>query len=147
MMRSLVVLITLLTLSCGAGPNPSAYIDKEVDKIIEQWNSLTGIAFRGSIIFASDKNFIGDAVAYCERYGFNDKNSTISLKYSYFSKLPDRSRQAILFHELGHCVLLRDHDNRRTGDWCAASFMHSEVISPACLDKHWEAYLSEFNVR
>jgi hypothetical protein len=50
----------------------------------------------------------------------------------------------LIFHELGHCVLGRDH--MPWGDYmmaCPSSFMYRAVLSTECIENNYENYLHE----
>lgn len=52
-------------------------------------------------------------------------------------------RYALIVHELGHCVLQRDHDDNLLDDGCPESIMNSFLPSSECLVKHHLDYLTE----
>jgi hypothetical protein len=50
-----------------------------------------------------------DIVAYCMSYEYNNGNYIVVDK-GYWSKYNVYGRETMVLHELGHCVLNRDHD-------------------------------------
>jgi len=77
------------------------------------------------------------------------------------------SREELIFHELGHCVLYRSHTEPTTSggivgfferllfelglsekqgslkDGCPMSYMHPSILSVQCVNKHYRYYISE----
>ena len=61
----------------------------------------------------------------------------------HFNKIGTVLRQHIVFHELGHHVLRRHHDNRILKDGCPRSIMHSKIKNRKCYIKHHRYYIKE----
>jgi hypothetical protein len=54
------------------------------------------------------------------------------------------SRKQLIYHELGHCVLDKDHvDEIMHGNGCPVSLMHSYVVSDSCFNEHEHYYLQD----
>lgn len=52
-------------------------------------------------------------------------------------------REIIMFHELGHCVLKRDHVWHEDEKRCPPSIMKYKVIDPGCYEKYRDHYIKE----
>ena len=48
----------------------------------------------------------------------------IVIKQPYWNTLGDYGREQLIFHELGHCALNRDHDNNKDIYDCPMSIMY-----------------------
>lgn len=58
--------------------------------------------------------------------------------------IPDYVREALVFHELGHCVLGRQHDDAVDDNGCADSLMHPYInVAVTCYKKERDKYLNE----
>lgn len=64
----------------------------------------------------------------------------IRLNYMYVDNIEMERR--ILFHELGHCVLGRPHDDRMA-PWGPASLMNTFLIDANMFHNHQDYYLNE----
>lgn len=61
-----------------------------------------------------------------------------------FEAFSDIRKKALIFHELGHCVLGRfKHNDALLADGCPASLMAETTPKNDCLNTHWEEYVRE----
>lgn len=67
----------------------------------------------------------------------------VVLNYIRWEQMSGIERRALVYHELGHAALGRDHYNTFLPDNCPASLMNSYAISEWCLIEHWELYKFE----
>jgi hypothetical protein len=69
----------------------------------------------------------------CRHYtnGYRD----IHLNKLYWQEMTDKQRKALVWHELGHCILGLDHDNRLQPNGCPVNAMYREVPHAVCLEK------------
>jgi hypothetical protein len=49
----------------------------------------------------------------------------------------------LIFHELGHCVLNRDHVPSDSVRLCPTSFMYDTVMGTGCIKDHYDEYIKE----
>lgn len=61
---------------------------------------------------------------------------------SYWESIDDLQREQLMYHELGHCILDRNHDSR-TINGCAFSIMHPYMISENCYEPARDVYVGE----
>lgn len=66
----------------------------------------------------------------------------IRIDRTIWEELPDVYREFIVFHELGHCVLFRDHDESADGQGNCLSIMRSGV--EGCRDNYFDDTRSFF---
>lgn len=65
------------------------------------------------------------AAAQCD-YGSETNSPTITVRKSYWDIITDTERQQLLYHELGHCILLRkNHRDARDFNGMPISIMNS----------------------
>jgi hypothetical protein len=88
----------------GCGQQPQRSTNKEFIPYIERFTRATTITPDISINF----NKLEDYVGVC--FIFNNGQRKIEIDAQFWDEADDLTREELLFHELGHCVLNRDHD-------------------------------------
>ena len=139
----LVFLTTLLSLSCTKEniliepdieeiPNkPVAYegVDEELWDYFDRFEleasargkivDLRATMVSGTISEIANKNVAG-------RCNYNQRNpNKVTIDLSFWKRAGDRSREFVVFHELGHCVLFRGHKEDATVGNICKSIMRS----------------------
>ena len=56
-------------------------------------------------------------------------------------------KESLILHELGHCVLFRDHRNGKLKDGCPISLMSEHIVSYKCARKYRDYYIKELMER
>ena len=74
-----------------------------------------------SIIEIEEQNVAG----YCQYH--NNVATDIVIDKSFFEQASDSWREMVIFHELGHCVLYRGHEEATLNNGTCASIMRSGV--------------------
>ena len=74
-----------------------------------------------------------------------DKPKKIVVDIDYWDSANESDRQFLIFHELGHCFLNREHDDRKDADNVCVSIMHStpQACDFLLTDDNKEAYFDE----
>ena len=67
----------------------------------------------------------------------------ITIDRKYWWAANERQRTALIFHELGHCVLGRAHVDSVERDGCATSLMNSIAEFAGCFPEQYGRYLLE----
>lgn len=67
----------------------------------------------------------------------------IKIDKSYWPKMSKLQKKNLIIHELGHCVLQRDHVKSNSVLVCPTSFMHDTVMYDYCLKEHYDEYIKE----
>ena len=75
-------------------------------------------------------------------------NSIISINPSFWKYASNADREQLLFHELGHCVLSRDHDTTRVGSidtnsGHALSIMYPYHMGTQAYTNNYDYYMKE----
>lgn len=84
----------------------------EVLPYVEKFESIWGRRIYGLPIHMSQ--FLKRQTAgTCDMAG--DKSLSITISQGWWQDAEDVERELLIFHELGHCLLGRAHDNRREG--------------------------------
>ena len=101
--------------------------------------SLTSIGIEGVIQSIDEEHIAGT----CQFNRFQPRLITIDSEF--WQRSSELFREFIVFHELGHCALLRDHDESANGRGVCLSIMRSGTGD--CLDNYRsstrEVYLNE----
>lgn len=79
-------------------------------------------------------------------FEYPDGTKEVIIKKSWWDAVSEDYRESLIFHELGHCSLGRDHldDTWQNGEEThKKSMMHSIIITPNVYDKYKEGYHKE----
>ncbi|HAR41838.1 MAG TPA: hypothetical protein DCS07_04290 [Bdellovibrionales bacterium] len=68
---------------------------------------------------------------------------TIILKKSAWDLLTEEEQEALLFHEMGHCVLRRNHNSEKTSKGVPVSLMYPYALDRTTYLHHQKQYMSE----
>lgn len=136
MRRLFLFILLIFAFSCEESePKPTIYsIDDELLPYLETF--LAEANSRG-VQFEAENLIMEFGTASEELCGqsTNPKNGRqrkITIVKNSFCWLdaPAQSREALVFHELGHCLLVRDHLEDKLPNGATASIMHSENDGP-----------------
>lgn len=137
------LLATLLLLaSCGTDPRIGTGVDPVVRPYLSTFEHYYGRAIDNVPVSMHDVEppqigwcFIWMPPFYAE----------IILDMDTWARLNDYGREILLFHELGHCVLGRPHDDRMRDDGCPKSIMKSSLsdIDIICYALDRDYYIKE----
>lgn len=85
------------------------------------------------------------AVCHSTVYSSTEKiGKKITFNKNYWNTYSERQKTALVFHELGHCILGKLHNDTfipRSG--CPKSLMFPAIIGNKCLQMHWKYYTDE----
>lgn len=113
----IIIILSLFLASCAqplSQQDPDS--DPQLMAFIEQFESLTGKNFDGKTYFTTTeelKEFGVGVLAVCTKYLGGKKE--IYIDENFWEQSDDSFKEELIFHELGHCVLNRDHDDRLVG--------------------------------
>lgn len=162
-----MILLTFLLFSCGeekpiinrSGVYPEYYenFDLEFRQIVMEFETDAAKNFTSydasnvkSIKMVGDKlSWIDDeanktAVGIC--YYRMDGVGEIQIKSSHWEKISYAEKKQMLYHELGHCVMNLDHDDKFYQWPCgnARSIMNSYVLNKEMIDRCWSDMLINY---
>lgn len=70
--------------------------------------------------------------------------ATIKINTLMWEEASDIEREMLVFHELGHCDLEREHDSSKSRiGRCPGSIMYWQGVSPNCYERYKERYIKE----
>lgn len=118
----------------------------ELEKHVDRFYSRMGQAgFNNTprnLRFVFDYNMTSKLAGLCT-YPFNGQPGVISINMDYWSYYSAAEKEILVFHEMGHCVLLRDHDNVKLADSRPRSVMNSILIDSSYYQSYKSSYISE----
>lgn len=79
-------------------------------------------------------------------FSYPDGQTEVIIRESWWNSASQALRESLLYHELGHCVLGRDHDNETVdvnGVSKKASMMNSVIVNSNQYNTHKAGYLTE----
>ena len=81
----------------------------------------------------------------CYRFvvGTMISNAYIRINKTYWPTMSLLQQKNLIIHELGHCILNRDHVPSDAVHACPSSFMHYQVMDDVCLQQHYDEYIKE----
>jgi len=138
--------------SCGpigdfvpAHTRQNTVTNPEFQLYINEFEGYSGLDTRAVPISFAD--LPGDEAGVCHyfrvgagpiRWGY------IEIDEPYWKTISEQQRINLIFHELGHCVLGRDHViPTNSVEMCPKSFMHPSVIDTHCLMHNYNDYIKE----
>lgn len=135
MKRLLILLMLTMILSCEDNQESTIYrIDEELLPYLETFLAEArshGLQVEAKNLIMEFANDAGEICGECS----NPKNSgqrkvTIVRNSLCWLDAPAQNREALVFHELGHCLLVRDHRDEKFPNGAVSSIMHSEYEGP-----------------
>lgn len=87
-----------------------------------------------------------------ECFNGDDEYNYVYIDKDHWNKITETQREQLMFHELGHCVLKLNHDNRVFPDLDIAhpkhlSIMYHEQMPDDQYVENWEYYIDELKVK
>jgi len=107
-MKFLFCSLPLITSACGSiDLTRDVYVEPEFMAYVEDFQMQTGLTNIIPISFKKiEEEYI---IALCYNYNNTSKNY-IEIDRDEFNQLNDAEKQETIYHELGHCLLNRAHD-------------------------------------
>lgn len=139
-MKTLRLFITLMAAGCGSGrPDDTAVVMPDFTVYVSMFEADVGVSAAGVDIIFEPKTL--PTVAECRV--LQDGKKTIHVDPEYWAESDDASRQWVIYHELGHCVLRLKHNIEQDGE-CPTSVMYpSNSKKDTCFSKYKEYYVEE----
>lgn len=172
MNKKVIIPILLLLSSCGYHrfSEVDNQLKPYVDEYIELSKPLKFDSKMRLVVLSAgfSEDMLDNVVGVCKSYP--DHSREIEIDAIYWSLQSERSKKNLMFHELTHCLCNRGHDHKygpyrpveqeyrgadqswsyleyeENGyfiDGCPNSLMHPIMVSPMCLSKYWDHYISE----
>ncbi|MCC7442490.1 MAG: hypothetical protein IT285_12710 [Bdellovibrionales bacterium] len=141
---------TLFGAGCGQDPGARYAVAPEFEAYVARFESEAAargepLAITDLVVAFSESGFSGSELAECELN--SDESPTIRVRASLWEGSNETQREQTLFHELGHCVLRRDHDPSKDDDGLPSSLMYPLRISSVVYEQNRDVYLDELYSR
>jgi len=173
-----ILLLLLFFMACGT-INMDAPLDKEFQGIpnefepyVQDFTELIDPYYNKNVLksLSVGKKELrdGDAVGICKIYTLDGGPEIILDSLFWQNSSPER-REALMFHELGHCLCALDHahfegkysdkdhssnhkqedyaENGYLEDSCPVTVMHPTILNTECYVKHRLHYRNELRIR
>lgn len=136
----------LLLVGCSDGPiNPTLRIQSGYEKYVtmfEKYSYTTNNHFKvNNLIVTSVPEISGTIIAQCRKYWYPAPKITVSIKI--WNTLTETEREMVFLHELGHCLLDRQHYDHLKENGDPISLMAPIIFSPATYLNNKEYYIKE----
>ena len=160
-MNKLLLLLTILSLTaCGGGQiRPTLSSESKVDKKLQIDKALQKYV-NGFISVGKkyDREIIIDSLIlhFVDDLGKNKKTGNKTIGMCHYGDIPRISiaknafdnfdkweREALLFHELGHCILGRGHIMEQFADGTPKSIMYPILIKSDIYESRYNHYMRE----
>jgi len=111
-------------------------VEKEIKPYVDEFNRICKIKSDTNVRFGLLE---GDTVGLCIYDFFN---SNVIIDESAWESYSHNKREVLVFHELGHCVLNRGHNKKKTNGR-PESIMYPYVLNGYSYFNHRDVYLKE----
>lgn len=130
--------------------NENTYMDDEIVEYVDRFEQQGQLyMYAGFKVGHARISIVSDAevkkvsknkkaVGVCRRY-----YREILISREYWERSNDMSREMLVFHELGHCILLRDHRDDNDGWGHPNSLMRWKMFDSWIYEANREYYIEE----
>jgi hypothetical protein len=126
-----LVINLILFSACGEFHQEEVEIAPEFEAHVLDFQLRTGIKTKVKMVFNPIEK--EDVIAYCYNYN-NVKKNYIEVDPEAYESLSDAEKEEVIYHELGHCVLNRRHDetiyNRSSYPYLPVSSLYKSIMYP-----------------
>lgn len=139
-MKYLILLFLINGCALNTAIKPFNKVNPEFNEYYNEFQEKYNIQANTPIDFGKTE---GTTVAYCSRNSLVGNWIVVNEeKWKNFNKT---GKTLIIFHELGHCILNRPHNNEIfTADACPKSIMYPQLDDVYfCFNKYKEYYYNE----
>jgi hypothetical protein len=105
------LVLSLLTAGCGRSYNVPSEVQPLVDSFLSEAKNRNRSVDNPPHLVVSLDNADSGMICSCETGAF--KTPTIHLPANYWHSLSPEKQMIVFFHEAGHCILSRDHNNEQ----------------------------------
>lgn len=123
-------------------PNNTEPTDSTFYSYIDSFEDLAKVEASSSPISFGLKDKTKAGVCY--KYITNGEvvSKYVKINETEWKRLNENQKYNLIYHELGHCILNREHNDNRQ-EYCPVSFMNSSIMGEDCLERNWLSYLEE----
>jgi len=88
-------------------------------------------------------NLKDNKVGVCHSWS-NGKSKILIDRGQWEDKLSELQKEALIWHEFGHCALNFGHNDSQRPDKCPTHIMNWQLLSDYCYNKHYNDYIRRF---
>jgi hypothetical protein len=149
LLRSLYLIIFFLVLGCG---HQISYVDPELKPYVESFEKEAlrfglEIHVSGLVITMGEHDKMLELTGGKTYAGFCMNYDTIYIDPLYWPRYSADQKESLMFHELAHCVLHREHDTVQIYDGrgilIPRSLMYPQIPPPGVESRYRDYYLGE----
>jgi hypothetical protein len=143
MLRGSLLLITIALVACG---KPLRVVDIDpafqpyVDSFLSDAHEHSREAVVNNLIMRFAPNIDGTQTAFCD---MTEMVPTITIERTYWDMSPEVIKKALIYHELGHCVLHQPHRDAYVSPYLPMSIMNTWMVEDYYLEVYWDNYVNE----
>lgn len=134
----IAILVTFALVSCG---NKSAKVDPQFRTYVAGFESTVGAD--ASDVDLAFKKLPPPTIGECNE---TDERAWINIDPIFWKSADTNQREELIFHELGHCVLGREHNNSLFSSGCPKSIMNEYEMTSECYESNRQALYLELRV-
>ena len=139
MNKLLTIILCFSFIGCAEYPKVSKYINPDFAPYYAEFESIYGTYPAIGIDFSEglDPRYLG----ICRTTA---GGNYIYINSKHWYGLSEHLKIALIFHELGHCLLGRSHTTARYEvDGCPTSLMFPYLVSLICYNRYYDDYIDE----
>lgn len=139
-----VLTYTFLFISCSTTEVlKKQEIEKEFIPYVLSFEKYSGKQVEAIRIRFANLDYMPKVTGICYRTKFKLGISTIKIDSYYWEKATDNEKEMLIWHELGHCVLNKDHNNSIGNRGCPISIMYFSGFPEFCYVNYKRHYIKE----
>ncbi len=145
--NAILILLAVVLTGCGRGVETSTeyHVDSEFTEYSEAFEAASverGLSYKADVsIEFGDVGLEYSAVAGCKRPLVGGRH--IVVDRVLWDRLESAEREVIIFHELGHCILNRSHDDRKDNGQIVSLMYFAPVGVAPMFQREGKKYLDE----
>lgn len=135
----LLILATIALTGCGKTYQIDPQAQSQVDKFFSFANDRFSLALAQDNLIVQMGSLDSGVVGDCQI----GATPTVTLNTDYWSSLKPGEQEALVFHELGHCMLGRMQHRTDLSNSLAISVMYPQLLSQDLYEKNYNQYIYE----
>jgi hypothetical protein len=139
-MKRLLFLGILMLMSCAPDPRTIRGVDPEFNYYLDLYVKIKGKPLYYDIPIQFSSNMEPGEVGNCKRWGYYGYRQ-ITIDKTYWLSADTNHKISLIFHELGHCDLNRDHVETRNHNGTPTSLMFPHNVG--FIDADQDYYFNE----
>ena len=143
-LRIKILSYLFIMLSCTTTPIlEKQEIQTEFLEYVEEFEKYYGQTVKGFRVRFANLDYMPQVTGLCMRSTHKMGINTIMIDRHYWDQMTDSEREMLMWHELAHCILYRNHDERIARNGCPVSLMYPTGFPEFCYNQYRDWYLKE----